>query len=66
MLNYGLAFWVGAGFLIKGQLDLGDILTTVMSIMIGATYLGIIGPSIEAISSAVAASIPSCFTNFGF
>jgi ATP-binding cassette subfamily B (MDR/TAP) protein 1 len=47
---------MGARFLVDGQLDLGNILTSVLSIMIGATYLGIIGPSIGAITSAVAVS----------
>ena len=47
---------MGARLLVDGELDLGNILTTVLSIMIGATYLGIIGPSIHAISSAVAVS----------
>lgn len=50
---------MGARFLIDGQLDLGNILTTVLSIMIGATYLGIIGPSLQAITSGVAVSNPS-------
>ncbi|KAH8810606.1 P-loop containing nucleoside triphosphate hydrolase protein [Xylogone sp. PMI_703] len=54
--NYGLAFWMGARYLIDGQLELGNILTTVMSIMIGATYLGLIGASIHAMSAAVAAT----------
>lgn len=48
---------MGARFLVDGQLDLGNILTSVLSIMIGATYLGIIGPSIRAITSAVAVKL---------
>ncbi|KAI9782007.1 MAG: GTPase-activating protein [Peltula sp. TS41687] len=54
-LNYGLAFWQGSRFLVKGQIDLGAIVTTIFAIIIGAFSLGNVAPNIQALSTSVAA-----------
>lgn len=56
-LNYGLAYWVGTKYLLEGLLDISTILTVMMSVMLGASSLGSIGPNIQKwMSGASAAS----------
>ena len=55
-LNYGFAFWMGSRFLVDGSVDVADILTIVLAIIIGAFTFGQIGSNIQAFSAAVAAS----------
>jgi ATP-binding cassette, subfamily B (MDR/TAP), member 1 len=55
-LNYGFAFWMGSRFLVDGSVDVADILTNVLAIIIGAFTFGQIGSNIHASSAAVAAS----------
>jgi ATP-binding cassette subfamily B (MDR/TAP) protein 1 len=55
-LNYGLAFWVGSKFLVKGEIGLSSILTILMSIMIGAFALGNVAPNIQAFTTAISAA----------
>ena len=38
--TYGLAFWYGSQLIFDGVLDLGDMLTTFFSILVGAFSLG--------------------------
>ncbi|KAK5681230.1 hypothetical protein LTS10_006992 [Elasticomyces elasticus] len=55
-LTYALAFWQGSRYLVAGKMDLNDILTILLSIMIGAFALGNVAPYIQAFGTAVAAA----------
>ncbi|KAG9242117.1 P-loop containing nucleoside triphosphate hydrolase protein [Calycina marina] len=55
-LNYGLAFWMGSRYLVKGEISLGSILTILMSIMIGAFSLGNVAPNVQAFTTAISAA----------
>jgi ATP-binding cassette, subfamily B (MDR/TAP), member 1 len=55
-LNYGLAFWMGSRFLVDGSVDLSQILTIVLAIIIGAFSLGQVGPNVQAFAAGVAAA----------
>jgi ATP-binding cassette subfamily B (MDR/TAP) protein 1 len=55
-LNYGLAFWQGSRFLVRGEATLSQILTVLMSIMIGAFSLGHVAPHIQAFTTGVSAA----------
>ncbi|KAL9109108.1 MAG: hypothetical protein Q9227_006199 [Pyrenula ochraceoflavens] len=55
-LNYGLAFWQGARFVVDGQTNLESVLTIVLAIMIGAFALGNVAPNIQAFATSVSAA----------
>jgi ATP-binding cassette subfamily B (MDR/TAP) protein 1 len=55
-LNYGLAFWMGSRFLVKNEISLTDILTTLLSVMIGAFSLGNVAPNAQAFTTAISAA----------
>ncbi|PWY87115.1 multidrug resistance protein 1, 2, 3 [Aspergillus sclerotioniger CBS 115572] len=57
-LNYSLGFWRGSIFLVHRDsgVQAGDILTILMSIMLGSYHLGNVAPNTQAISNAVAAA----------
>jgi ATP-binding cassette subfamily B (MDR/TAP) protein 1 len=55
-LNYGLAFWQGSTFLLKGETQLASVLTILLAIMIGAFTLGNVAPNIQAFTTAVSAA----------
>ncbi|CCD54212.1 hypothetical protein ACHAO1_005740 [Botrytis cinerea] len=55
-LNYGLAFWMGSRFLVKGEMTLSNILTILMSIMIGAFAFGNVAPNAQAFTTAISAA----------
>lgn len=55
-MNYGLGFWMGSRFLVAGEMDVGDVLTILMAILIGSFSLGNIGPNGQAFTSALAAA----------
>lgn len=55
-LNYGLAFWQGAHFLVKKETDLGSILTIILAIMTGAFSLSNVSPHIQAFTTAKSAA----------
>ena len=55
-LNYGLAFWMGSRFLVKGEIALSSILTILMSVMIGAFGLGNVAPNAQAFTTAISAA----------
>ncbi|KAL4942135.1 hypothetical protein BDV06DRAFT_192977 [Aspergillus oleicola] len=54
--NYGLGFWMGSRFLVDGSVDVGDILTVLMAILIGSFSLGNVSPNAQAFTNAVAAA----------
>lgn len=55
-LTYSLAFWLGSRYLVAGEVTLSDVLTILLSIMIGAFSLGNVAPNIQAFTTAVAAA----------
>ena len=55
-LNYALCFWQGSRYLVAGKMGLSDILTILLSIMIGAFSLGNVAPNIQAFTTATAAA----------
>jgi len=55
-LNYGLSFWQGSRYLVAGQMTLSDVLTIMLSIMIGAFSLGNVAPNAQAFTTSVAAA----------
>ena len=55
-LNYGLSFWQGSRFIVKGEATLSDILTITLAIMIGAFSLGNVAPNAQAFTTSVAAA----------
>ena len=54
--NYGLSFWMGARFIVDGQMTLSEVLTIMLSIMIGAFSLGNVAPNAQAFTTSVAAA----------
>ncbi|RPA85941.1 multidrug resistance protein MDR [Ascobolus immersus RN42] len=54
-LNLGLAFWQGAMFVIRGDAEVSDVITTLLALMIGAFALAGVGPNITHIQNGVAA-----------
>ncbi|GAB7355274.1 hypothetical protein MBLNU459_g5817t3 [Dothideomycetes sp. NU459] len=55
-LNYSLAFWQGSRYLVAGNMNLSEVLTIILAIMIGAFALGNVAPNIQAFTTAVAAA----------
>ena len=55
-LNYGLSFWQGSRYLVAGEITLSQVLTIMLSIMIGAFALGNVAPNAQAFTTAVAAA----------
>lgn len=56
-LNYGLAFWMGSRFLVSGDVGLSQILTILLSMMIGAFALGNVAPNAQAFTTAISAAV---------
>jgi ATP-binding cassette subfamily B (MDR/TAP) protein 1 len=55
-LNYGLAFWVGSGYITKEIIPLSKVLTIVMAIIVGAFNLGNVAPNFQAFATAIGAA----------
>ncbi|EPS39306.1 hypothetical protein H072_6948 [Dactylellina haptotyla CBS 200.50] len=55
-LNYGLAFWQGSRFYVRGEAGLNDVVNVLMAIIIGAFSLGGVAPHVQAMTTAVAAA----------
>ena len=55
-LHYGLSFWQGSRYLVAGEMTLSDVLTIMLSIMIGAFSLGQVAPNAQAFTTSVAAA----------
>ena len=55
-LNYGLSFWQGSRYLVSGDTSLSDILTIMLSIMIGAFSFGNVAPNMQAFTTSIAAA----------
>lgn len=56
-LNYGLAFWMGSRFYVDNEIGLSQILTILLSIMIGAFALGNVAPNVQAFTTAMSAAV---------
>ena len=54
-LNYGLSFWQGSRFIARGDATLTDVITVMLSVMIGAFQLGNVAPNMQAFTTGVAA-----------
>lgn len=54
--TYGLAFWQGTQFIIRGDTELNNVVTVVLAIIFGAFSLGHVGPNMQALTNGVAAS----------
>jgi ATP-binding cassette, subfamily B (MDR/TAP), member 1 len=55
-LNYGLGFWMGSRFVVDGDVQVGQVLTVLMAILISSFSLGNVAPNAQAFTSAVAAA----------
>ncbi|KAJ5722831.1 hypothetical protein N7488_000866 [Penicillium malachiteum] len=55
-MNYGLGFWMGSRFLVKGDVEVGQVITILMCILTGSLSLSNIGPNAQAFTNAVAAA----------
>jgi len=54
--TYGLAFWYGSSLITNGALEIGDMLTTFFSILVGAFSLGGAASNMEYFAAAKAAA----------
>ena len=55
-LNYGLSFWQGSRYIVSGDMTLAEVLTIMLSIMIGAFSLSNVAPNVQAFTTSVAAA----------
>lgn len=55
-LNYGLGFWMGSRYLVAREVNVGQVLTILMAILIGSFSLGNVSPNGQAFTGAVAAA----------
>jgi ATP-binding cassette subfamily B (MDR/TAP) protein 1 len=55
-LTYSLCFWLGSKYIVSGETTLTNVLTILLSIMIGAFALGNVAPNVQAFTTAVAAA----------
>ncbi|PKY05405.1 multidrug/pheromone exporter, ABC superfamily [Aspergillus campestris IBT 28561] len=54
--NYGLGFWMGSRFIVSHEVNVGEVLTVLMSILIGSFSLGNVSPNGQAFAGAIAAA----------
>ncbi|KAL1607636.1 hypothetical protein SLS60_002570 [Paraconiothyrium brasiliense] len=55
-LSYALAFWLGSKYVASGECSLGDVLTILLAIIMGAFALGNVAPNMQAFATAIAAA----------
>lgn len=55
-MNYGLGFWMGSRFLVNGEVEVGQVVTILMAILIGSFSLGNVSPNGQAFASAISAA----------
>lgn len=55
---YGLSFWEGSRLLVKGEMNVGQIVTVLLATMMGSTALGQIAPHSQAFAVASATAGP--------
>ncbi|KAF9884256.1 GTPase-activating protein [Aspergillus nanangensis] len=56
-MNYGLGFWMGSRFLVDKEVNVGQVLTVLMAILIGSFSLGNVAPNGQAFTNALAAAV---------
>jgi ATP-binding cassette subfamily B (MDR/TAP) protein 1 len=54
--TYGLTFWQGSRFLVKGHIELGSLLTILLATLNAAFTFGNIAPNFQAFATGIAAS----------
>jgi ATP-binding cassette subfamily B (MDR/TAP) protein 1 len=52
-VTYSLGFWQGSLFLVRGEISIEDMLTTIMVMLIGSMNVGYISPYIQAFNTAL-------------
>jgi ATP-binding cassette subfamily B (MDR/TAP) protein 1 len=52
-LTYGLDFWQGSLFLMRGELNIEDMLTALMAVLVGSLTVASIGPYYQALNEAI-------------
>ena len=55
-LSYALSFWMGSRFLVSGDMNVSDITTTTLAIVIGAWSVGRVAPNAQAFISSIASA----------
>lgn len=55
-LSYGLAFWQGSRYLVRGDVTGAGVVTATMAVVIGAVAVGKIAPNAEAFVASVASA----------
>lgn len=53
-LNYALSFWEGSRLVAWGEVNVGNVLTVLFAIMLGAVMVGNVAPNLQAMGSAIA------------
>ncbi|KAH8820173.1 P-loop containing nucleoside triphosphate hydrolase protein [Xylogone sp. PMI_703] len=54
-LNYALGFWTGSHFLVKGEVEAGQVVTILTAVLLGSFSIVNVAPHGEAFANAVAA-----------
>lgn len=53
-LTYSLGFWQGSLFLVRGEITIQAMITTIMVVLIGSFNVGSISPNVQAFKTAIA------------
>lgn len=52
-LTYGLGFWQGSLFLARRELSIEEMVTTILTVMIGSSNIGSVGPNLQAVTDGL-------------
>ncbi|GAM40302.1 leptomycin efflux transporter [Talaromyces pinophilus] len=55
-LSYALSFWMGSRFLVNGSMNVSEIVTMTLAIVIGAWSVGRVAPNAQAFISCIASA----------
>ncbi|KAL7946258.1 P-loop containing nucleoside triphosphate hydrolase protein [Trichoderma barbatum] len=55
-MSYGLAFWQGSAFVLRGELSLNEALIVMMTVIMGAFNMGNIAPNFQSFVAAMGAA----------
>ncbi len=55
---YALSFWQGSRFLVAGEIEVDNIITILLAVMMGSVSLGQVAPYVQAIGVAIATGGP--------
>jgi ATP-binding cassette subfamily B (MDR/TAP) protein 1 len=56
--NYALSFWQGSRYLVSGDMNIGQIITVLFSVMMGSVMLGQVAPHFQSFAVAIATAGP--------